>query len=158
MSSDDWKRSVHAAWYLLNDGTIKVDVGTGEPTGESRIRPVILGLGTDHPVFLPSSTVAQLYICLLAQRLQAEAVTSKPELPAHFHPGLQCHWLGWLPDGNDGLVLHTPPLNFPDMAGCVDLAKSVMPGVRLITCMSQGITHTVYKLNESGWNRQVTNT
>lgn len=48
---------------------------------------------------------------------------------------LQCRWLGWEPVKDDGLVLRVPEWNAPDMSGTIDIAKAVMPSVRMVTVM-----------------------
>lgn len=45
---------------------------------------------------------------------------------------LQCHFISWTVGSHDTLVLRLPDDNYCDMGGAIEIAKVLMPDVRVI--------------------------
>ena len=68
---------------------------------------------------------------------------------------LKCEWLSWetspAPDHLNELVLNVPELSYPDMAGCVETAKALNPGVTDILVFNPKGLINYYSLNDGNW-------
>jgi hypothetical protein len=63
---------------------------------------------------------------------------------------LQCCWTSWRAVSDTTLELHSPEQNAPDMAGCIKIAKFLLPGVTLIRTYSDRSRDTMYMKSADG--------
>lgn len=64
---------------------------------------------------------------------------------------LQCNWIKWQVESTHTLRVYLPMYNAPDMTGCIETAKALMPDVNSIEVFVHGQFDGRYRIRDGEW-------